>query len=150
MSITHLKFNMEPENQPPAKEIPNLETIIFRFSVKLWSMYGFHYKTHFLLFCLSADKWAIHGICLRFWGKTFQKASPHSPPIASLAGLPLRGRSLATLSSLPILRPKSKDFVPFLSQRVLLPQKWRNSSLEKGPCLEGILWSNHQFSEDVR
>ena len=32
---TPLKFNMEPENQPLEKEIP-LETIIFRFHVKLW------------------------------------------------------------------------------------------------------------------
>ena len=31
---TPLKFNMEPENQPLEKEIPNWETIIFRFHVK--------------------------------------------------------------------------------------------------------------------
>ena len=31
---TPLKFNMEPENQPLEKEIPALETIIFRFHVK--------------------------------------------------------------------------------------------------------------------
>ena len=29
--IRPLKFNMKPENQPPEKEIPALETIIFRF-----------------------------------------------------------------------------------------------------------------------
>ena len=28
---TFLKFNMEPENQPLEKEVPILETIIFRF-----------------------------------------------------------------------------------------------------------------------
>ena len=33
-NFTPLKFNMEPENQPLEKEIPNLETIIFRFHVK--------------------------------------------------------------------------------------------------------------------
>ena len=31
LEFTPLKFNMEPENQPLEKVIPNLETIIFRF-----------------------------------------------------------------------------------------------------------------------
>ena len=33
--LPRLKSNMEPENQPLEKEIPNLETIISRFHVKL-------------------------------------------------------------------------------------------------------------------
>ena len=33
--LTPLKFNMEPENNPLEKEIPFMETILFRFHVKL-------------------------------------------------------------------------------------------------------------------
>ena len=39
---TPLKFNMEPENQPLEKEIPALETIIFRFHAKLLGVYTIH------------------------------------------------------------------------------------------------------------
>jgi len=38
-TYTPLKFNMEPENQPPGKGDPFLETIMFRFDVKLWGVY---------------------------------------------------------------------------------------------------------------
>ena len=34
VNITPQKFNMEPEKKSLEKEIPNLETIIFRFHVK--------------------------------------------------------------------------------------------------------------------
>ena len=56
-----LKFNMESENQPLEMEIPNLETIIFRFHVKLWG-------------CIMSTGWGTDtSVTLLFSGNTVRK-----------------------------------------------------------------------------
>ncbi len=67
-------------------------------------------------------------------GQKFQEASPPILPSSwirvrpnqVLLGSPGRGRSLATLSSLPILRVKSKDVHLFFSQGDFVPTQKKN------------------------
>ena len=52
---TPLKFNMEPEKKFLEKEIPNLETIIFRFHVEFRGSNDFEQSTNILNTAYAAE-----------------------------------------------------------------------------------------------
>jgi len=79
---------MDPENQPLEKEIPNLETIIFRFHVKFWGCN--HLIPH-----LHAIRW-LAGFLRIVAGSPVQAWHSRRPAFGG-GRLPQRGRDGGTL-----------------------------------------------------